>query len=306
MPTPDRCVHVWLPALDQFDATHPLRPWLPRADPMADGAKGYLGGLAHHFVGVTPELPAAAITRQFLAGDAGHDIWLSADPGWVQPDMNGVRLMACGHMQLSASEAQALADTVRPVFDEAQMQLEVSAPDHWHVRVPVGTSLPHFATPEQALGEDLVDHLPPGAEGRRWRVMLNDLQVTLHQHPLNTQRRGRGQSPVNCVWLWGGGRLADPPASNLFGVISDDVLLRALAAHAGVAEQARTAPAIAAATAGWLIDLQDLPARELADHWWPALSAVLAEQTVLLHFASGERWCRKPWHRWRIWRRGGC
>src|SRR3546814_2249687 len=69
-------------------------------------------------------ISAAAITRQFLAGDAGDDIWLSADPAWVQPDMNGVRLLACGQMQLDMDAAQALAEPLRPIFDEAGMQLE--------------------------------------------------------------------------------------------------------------------------------------------------------------------------------------
>src|SRR3546814_16858597 len=83
--------------------------------------------------------------RQFLAGDAGDDIWLSADPAWVQPDMNGVRLLACGQMQLDMDAAQALAEPLRPIFDEAGIQLEISTPDRWHLRLPPDTPLPAFA-----------------------------------------------------------------------------------------------------------------------------------------------------------------
>jgi hypothetical protein len=305
MPTPAPSLQLWLPALAHFEPAHPLRAWLARAERLPDGGAGYLGGLGDHFPGVDAGVPAAAITRQFLAGDTGGDIWLSADPAWVQPDMNGVRLLACGQMQLDMDAAQALAELLRPVFDEAGMRLEISTPDRWHLRLPPDTSLPDFAAPEQALGEDLAQHLPQGVQGRRWRVLLNDIQVLLHQHPLNAERSARGLAPVNSLWLWGGGRLPPAATSELTGVVSDDLLLRALAARAGVAWQARTAETMAADTAGGLVDLQDLPAHELAMRWWSVLQPLLERRAVLLHFASGERWQRKPWHRWRFWRGAG-
>jgi hypothetical protein len=304
MATPDPSLQLWLPALAHFEPAHPLRAWLARADRLPAGGSGYLGGLGDHFSGVDATVPAAAITRQFLAGDAGDDLWLSADPAWVQPDMNGVRLLACGQMQLDMDAAQAFAEVLRPVFDEAGMQLEISTPDRWHLRLPPDTSLPDFAAPEQALGEDLAQHVPQGAQGRRWRVLLNDIQVLLHQHPLNAQRQAHGWAPINSLWLWGGGRLPTL-SSQLSGVVSDDLLLRALAARAGVSLQARTPETVTAAPANWLVDLQDLPASAIATQWWPTLQSVLNQRAVLLHFASGERWQRKPWHRWRFWRGAG-
>ena len=302
---PEQSLQLWLPALAHFEPGHPLREWLARADRLSDGHAGYLGGLSDYFKNIDASLPAAAITREFLAGDSADATWLSADPAWVQPDMNGVRLLACGHLQLDMDEAQAFAAPLRPVFDEAGIQLEISTPDRWHLKLPANTSLPSFAAPEQALGEDLSQHLPQGAEGRRWRVLLNEIQVLLHQHPLNAERRARGLAPVNSRWLWGGGSLPSPLKSSLHGVISDDLLLRALARRADMAQQARTAENVAAATAGWLIDLQDLPANEIASHWWPTLQPLLSRQSTVLHFASAERWQRKPWHRWRVWRGAG-
>jgi hypothetical protein len=302
---PEPSLQLWLPALAYFEPGHPLREWLARADRLSDGNAGYLGGLGDYFQGIDTSLPAAAITREFLAGDAADATWLSADPAWVQPDMNGVRLLACGQLQLSMDEAQALAAPLRPVFDEAGMQLEISTPDRWHLKLPANTSLPSFTAPEQALGEDLSQHLPQGAEGRRWRVLLNEIQVLLHQHPLNAERRARGLAPVNSLWLWGGGSLPAPLKSHLHGVISDDLLLRALAACADTVQQPRTPESVAAATTGWLIDLQDLPTNDIASHWWPTLQPLLSRQATVLHFASAERWRRKPWHRWRVWRGAG-
>ena len=105
----------------------------------------------------------------------------------------------------------------------------------YHVRLPVDAPTPTLAAPEQALGEDLYQHLPDGADGRRWRVLLNEVQVLLHQHPRNAERRTRGLPPVNSLWLWGGGTLPSLVRTPLRGVISDDVLLGALATRAGIA-----------------------------------------------------------------------
>ncbi len=296
-------VTIWVPALPRFAPDHPLRRALRQADRLPDGQRGYLQGLAYYFSTGSRTLPAAALLRQHLAGDAGGATWLSADPAWVQAEMNGARLLACGQFGLAMDEAQALAALLRPVFCDAGMMLEVSAPDRWQVRLADGTPVPDFAAPEQALGEDLYQHLPQGEAGRRWRILINELQVLLHQHPLNAERRAKGLPPVNSLWLWGGGTLPASVTARVAGTIGDDPLLLALAAQAGVPATPRSMPAVADAAAGCLVDLQDLPVGEIERAWWPALQAVLARRPVQLDFASGERWLHKPLHRWRFWRR---
>ena len=298
-------LRLWLPARQSFAPGHPLLERLRRADRLSDGAAGYLGGLGECFAGVDASVPAAAITREFLVGDAADTLWLSADPAWVRPDMTGARLLACGKMHLDMDEAQALAEPLLPVFEEAGMRLLVSTPDHWHVQLPPGLDVPKFDAPEQAMGEDLSQHLPTGKEGRQWRVLLNDIQVLLHQHPLNAQRRARALAPVNSLWLWGAGYLPQPMHSMLKGAISDDLLLCALAARADVVHVARTADTVASASPGWLVDLQDLPAVDMASTWWPSLQSLFERRPLQLQFSGGERWLHRPWHRWRLWRGGG-
>lgn len=298
-----RPVECWLPNLERFESAHPLRTLLVKADRLDNGAQGYLNGLAAYFQ-CGDGMPAAALTRDHLAGDAAEaPAWLSADPAWVQPDLSGARLLACGQLQLSMDEAQSLAEPLKPIFADAGMSLEVSSSDRWHVRLPSQNDLPEFAAPEQALGEDLYNHLPHGPEGRRWRVLFNEVQVMLHQHPVNAQRRARGLPPVNSVWLWGGGALPSRVTTALNGVIGEDLLLLALARHANIAMQHRTESSIAVAKAGWLIDLQDQNVDDIARVWVPSLQTLSRREALVLAFASGERWLHRPWHRMRFWRR---
>lgn len=300
--TAHHAIDVWLPNLARFAPDHPMHTLLRKADRLDDGARGYMAGLAQRF-DLRGAMPAGALTRELIANDAGSDHWLCADPAWVQPDLNGARLLACGQMQLSMEEANTLAGSLAPLFDEAGMTLLVSSPDRWHVRVPAEIATPAFAAPEQALGEDLYYHLPQGVEGRRWRILLNDVQVTLHQHPLNAERRQRGLPPINHVWLWGEGVLPASIGTLVSRVISDDLLLRALARRAGIAVVERAESSVASSGPDDLIDLQDLPVDDIAARWMPALLALARQHPLQLSFASGERWLHRPGHRLRFWRR---
>ena len=297
-------VELWLPALARFEPAHPLRRLLARADRLDDGPRGYLAGLTAWFDAPQP-LPAGALTRELAAGDAGDALWLCADPAWVEPDMSGARLLACGRMGLSQAEAEALAEPLVPLLEEQGMQLALTTPDRWHLRLPPGTAVPDFPAPEQALGENLLQHLPPGPEGRHWRILQNELQVALHQHTLNAQRRAAGKPPVNSLWLWGAGVLPVQVRTGLQGVLSDDPLLRALAARAGIGHRARSDEPEGRPgdlPSGWLLDLQDLSAEAIARAWSPLIDSLARRHPLRLTFASGERWALHPWHRWRFWR----
>lgn len=301
--TNTQAVQLWLPALNRFDLHHPLHRLLVRADQLDDAAPARMDRLSGLFEGAGSPLPAAALLRDYLRHDAGDALWLNADPTWIQPDMTGVRLLGIGTLPVEADEAEAFAEVLRPIFSDAGLQLEITSPTCWQLRVPASLDVPGFATPEQALGDDLYLHLPAGAEGRRWRVLLNEVQVLLNEHPLNAARERRGQSPINDVWLWGAGRLPASLHTQLVGVASRDALLLALAQRSGIAAQPVAPETLAALPAGWLADLQDLPPAAWSDDWWQALESLARRHALHIAFASGERWRSRPWHRWRLWRK---
>lgn len=295
-----RMLECWLPAWQRFDRAHPVRTLLQRADRLPAGAVGYLDGLAAYFR-CEGTMAAAALIRDYLAADAADACWLSADPAWVQPDLTGARLMACGQLPLSMEEAEELAEPLQAMFTEDGMRLVISSPHHWHLRLPPQSVLPDFSAPETALGEDLYEHLPQGPQARRWRVLFNEVQVLLHQHPLNARRRERGLPPINSLWFWGAGVLPSRVDTALRGVIGDDLLLLALAKRAGIPAQRHGR--LDGAQAGWLIDLEAQPTDAIATEWWPGLQRLLKREPVQFAFASGERFVHRPWHGLRLWRR---
>ncbi|HET6603701.1 MAG TPA: phosphoglycerate mutase [Xanthomonadaceae bacterium] len=286
---------------------------LARADALESGGSGSVAQLLRHFELVPRGLPVAALTRQLDCGDARYSAWLRADPAWVQADMGTGRLMACGDLELTPEECEALLRPLRPLFGDAGFPISAPRPDRWYLMLPEGARLPDFVDPDTALGGDLVRFLPQGPDATSWRRLLNEAQVTLHNHPHNAARRAAGKAPVNSLWFWGGGRLPSHLGCRFDAVGSNDPLLEALAdCSQPQVEAIGSDAAIERALAGGgsvLADLRALraPGPLAAEVVAPALLALRRGSLAALEFDFGDGLRRrylKP-HRWRVWRRGG-
>lgn len=299
---PMRHFQAWLAAGD-------LAVWLARGDRLPAIEDGRHALLRHLFEFTGKRTPVAALTRSLDARDAGAAQWLRADPCYVAADAVAVRMYACDFADLSDADAEALAGPLRPLFGDAGFPLEVANSRRWYLRCPLQAQLPAFADPDDVLGDDLMRHLPHGGDERRWRHLLNEAQVILHNHPLNAARAARGQLPVNSLWFWGGGVLPSWVRSTLTHVVGDDQLVVALAGQAGVPVQSLAESEIAHASdpgERLLIDLGS-PGLDLdPDSWLPGINEALrggAYASLHLMFASGEHIHARRRHRWRIWRR---
>ena len=278
---------------------------LGRAERSLAGA-GARAQLARHFeLRPAGAWPVAALTRQFDAGDAGDALWLRADPAHVAPDLHGARLLAHGAaLGVGQDDVDALLPALKPLFGDAGLVLEAPAPARWYLRLPAGAPPPRLDDADDALGDDLYEHLPEGEAGRRWRALLTEAQVLLHQHPWNRVRAAGGRPAINSLWFWGAGRLPDAVRSPHRQARSPDALLSALALAAGIAGPVEPA---AAAGLDTLIDLRHLrsPDTFVADALQPLLAALGSGELerLALDFEDGSLFELRRGQRWRFWRR---
>jgi hypothetical protein len=222
----------------------------------------------------------AALTRAVDAPSDANGAWLRADPCYLQPDHAGVRLFGFGTLDLAATEAAELARALRPLFGDDGFELSLPHPERWYLRLPIGTRLPRFTHPGDALGADLREHLPEGELGRRWRRLLGEAQVILHNHDVNAQRAARGVLPANSVWFWGGGMRPDWVRTRLATVTSDDPLVHGLAALAGVEARLLDACPPAGANDARLLDLRGVEPAALEREWAAPALARLRDGTL--------------------------
>ena len=301
-------LHVLMPPMSRTDNDPALRHWLARGDRLADVQNARATVLREQFRFTGNRVPAAALRHHCHAGDAAHGQWLCADPAYVRSEAAGARLMVCPIDDISASEAAELASVLRPLFGDAGAPLAVDAPSAWCLHRLNGAPPVKFIDPSDAIGVDLLECLPEGDTGRRWRHLFNEAQILLHVHPINARRIAAGKVPVTALWFWGEGPLPDSVETSLRWMASADDVLGGLAKLTGTArlEPLPEALETTSESGDALLDLERLADRRATAEWLVTFQRWLRERrfdTLALVFARGERYRMRHAHRLRFWRR---
>ena len=175
--------------------------------------------------------PAGALTM--LAADAapGDAYWMRADPVHLLQQREMLVMMPVPAIRVSREEAVALCATLGAHFGEA-FSVHPAEPERWSARLAVAGRL-EAPPPLEAAGRNADAVLPVG-DAKRWHALLTEIQMLLHDHPVNAAREARGERPVNSLWLWGAGRLPATVRCDWHSVAADDALARGLARAGGV------------------------------------------------------------------------
>ena len=189
--------------------------------------------------------PVAALTALVDGGaDEGSGFRLRADPVHLRADIDDLVLFDASDIDLSPDDAEALARTVNDALGPDGPRVDAAHPHRWYVAPDAPARV--TTTPLSLVaGTPVSSAMPQGPDASHWHRWMNEVQMALHECPVNTERERRGAAPINSVWPWGGGSLsAVPEASARFEQVwSDDALFRGLARHAGIERHAMPAGA---------------------------------------------------------------
>ena len=193
------------------------------------------------------EIAAGALTLSGLGGDHAGAPWMRADPAHLRLNRDQLILVPATAFSLAAAESEALVESLNRHFSGRLAFYPMSA-ERWCVRLEdLEAAGLRTKTPLEVAGKDINRHLPAGGGAIRWHQVLNEIQMVLHEHPVNEAREARGEPAVNSVWLWGAGHLPADVDAPYQSVTADDPLALGLAHAAGLRN--RTLPKNAAS---WL------------------------------------------------------
>lgn len=165
-------------------------------------------------------LPVAALTHvsdREKALDSNY-FWLRSDPVTLWADMARVFMTSHGFADLDPYERNEIENCIRGVLLAEGIDLHAEHPERWCIALNEPLEF-EFKPLDDALGMDLADALPDHPEARFWRRIITEIQVALHNCPVNIRRRQRGRQEINSVWFWGGGFIPEAAPHDLIDTI---------------------------------------------------------------------------------------
>ena len=221
--------------------------------------------------------PIAPLTAALDNAEVGSAYWLRADPVHIRVDRDRAVLVDNSLLDLSKDEAQALAAPLNQHFQDDAIEFHAAAPKRWYIKLERS---PRLTTREASAvaGKDVRQNLPEGADALAWHAVFNEVQMLLHEHPVNEAREARGDPVINSVWFWGGGTRPAVAGRHFNAVWSDDAAALAL----GAAADAHTGAAPANAES-WLTLASGL--RQAHSHL-----IVLSELASAIAYHDAESW----------------
>ncbi len=116
---------------------------------------------------------------------------------------------------ISTDEAQALIGALNEGLgsDEVQFFPGVSYRHILKLKGHEDTLLTKCTPPHDILDKPIADFLPRGSGSGLLRDLMARSEAVLREHPVNIERKARGDIPATTIWLfWGSGKLSDMPA----------------------------------------------------------------------------------------------
>jgi hypothetical protein len=162
-------------------------------------------GLLHELALADVAYPSAPVYAVGESLDSSAKHWFHLDLVHFAAGLNDVTLIPLrGPTAVMPEEAAALASVIRPHLEQSGLELhEVS--QRWLVESPDARDT-DTVTAEFARTHEWSDAWPRGTDSGRLRRLMTELQMLLHENPVNQRRSARGMPAANAVWFWGNGR----------------------------------------------------------------------------------------------------
>jgi hypothetical protein len=186
-----------------------LRAFAMHAAPPRSEPRGIAAAMLSA-IGAPHSAPVAPLALLGTGADPGDDYVLCAEPVYLVADRDTV-VLAQVVDDLDEDAAHALVADLNRHFADDDLRFDALRPDCWFARRHAPTDLV-TTPPEAARGHRLIASLPRGRDGPIFRRWQNEIEMLVHDHPVNAAREARGAPLVSAVWLWGGGRRDDEGA----------------------------------------------------------------------------------------------
>lgn len=248
--------------------------------------------------------PAAALSWLGEGNAPGDYFWLFADPVNLQLQRDHFSINLPAPVPMTSSEAAALVASLNAHFAEDGGQFFVAASGQWYARLPYPLAV-KTSWLAQAVNRDIRDFLPSGTAAENLHKLANEIQMLLHEHPVNKAREEQNLPVINSLWFSGTGLIPLAASTPPKTVFSEYPLAKGLASWAG--RDALPLPADLLFPAEDAMLVMDNAAQD--ETWLEQLLAALGKRKIrqlTLDVFAADRHLHaelKPSDLWKFWRK---
>ena len=212
-----------------------LRDWLAAGRVSDLSFAGHALARIAPLLGLTQPAGVGALHYRGHTGRTPTGFVAIADPVWLQAGLDKLYVHALPEEELGAGALEELAAVINErLLADDDRELLCLDRRLYLLGAPLATADVRAAS---INGGQPDDWLPGGAEAAAYHALSGEIQMCLHDLPLNATRAAAGQRPINGLWLWGGGTESPVEPQTLPPLWSDDALLRGYWLSAGQSAQ---------------------------------------------------------------------
>lgn len=184
-----------------------LRYAWDRRDPMSSGLRSWQRGLLDALE-LPAAFPSAAVSAYGSIDAMGQANWLHADPVHFIAGLDRLSFLTLeGAARVMETERAALEPVLADHLRSWNCHLHPTELSAWLIGSDRAFDVV-TVNPEAAAANELEHVMPEGPNAGELRCLMTELQMLLHDHPVNDARARRGLPAINAVWLWGTGSIA--------------------------------------------------------------------------------------------------
>ncbi len=134
------------------------------------------------------------------------DFWIHADPVHLRIEQNHIMLADSQSFKISPEEAVQLIQDLNHNLGSQDFTFLAFQPHRWYIKIPKAPEI-QTHTLSHVTCKNINNFLPTGKDSTIWHKFFNEVQMLLHEHPVNQARESRSELPINSIWFWGGGNI---------------------------------------------------------------------------------------------------
>jgi hypothetical protein len=160
-----------------------------------------------------------------LAEDPEADRLLLASAIHLQAGLHSAVIIPVQSNSENLNDLNIIINDLKDIF-KVDYSIDVVSEGLYLVQLKLFDAPTHYPHILSVLGKTANPYIEQSRQILPWYKLLNEIQMFMHQHEVNTQRLQRGQLAINSLWFWGAGSLPRNFDSKLEWYCDDPVLNR--------------------------------------------------------------------------------